>query len=129
MVKELTSPQQQSIIQIIEGILSGLEPKAIEIVLVSIEAEEGIMIVKVADKIQRSRLLGTGAHQSRCGGKEVSVVADKGKDCFNQILKSHERPTIISQQISGSPIPTSIKCPPNPSFFEVSLLFFSLGLL
>lgn len=72
MVKELTSPQQQSMSQIIKGVQSGLEPDGVEIVVMSIKGEEETMVMNVANKIKISRPLGIVGHQSRCGGKEVA---------------------------------------------------------
>lgn len=44
MVKELSSPQQQSSRQIIQGVLGGLEPEGTELNILSIETEEEITI-------------------------------------------------------------------------------------
>lgn len=98
--------------QIIQEVLDGFELERTELAVVSVEVEEGISIIEVADEVPQDRGLGLG--------KEITLQA--------QVPESPAIPPIVVQKIGGSSTPTHIDNPPAPQFLKLPIPLLRLTL-
>lgn len=97
MVEEPSSLQQQSPSQIIQRVLGVLEQEGAELAMVTIEAEEEIIVMQVADKVPQNRgLMVQALVDVESGGQEVAQVAEQG-----DAPRSSDASPINAQEVGG----------------------------
>lgn len=67
MIEEPSCPQQHSLSEIIQGVLVGLELEETEVAVVSVKAEDKIVLLEVVDEVPQDRRLDVQVLTERSG--------------------------------------------------------------